>query len=575
MLEKVETFDMNRVIEEFDEMTRNADQVQRQTLKEILLKNKSAIYLQNYGINGNTTDPEAFTSLVPLVTDAELEPYIKRMVDGDTSPILTGQPVPAISLSSGTSQGRPKFIPFTDELMEDTLQLFRTAFAFRNRDFPIDANGKALQFIFSSKQYVSEGGVLIGTATTNVYRNPNFKIGMKSIQSPCCSPDEVIFSPDVHQALYCHLLSGILFRDQVQYVFASFAHGLVHAFRTFEQVWEEMVTDIKDGVLSSRITVSSVRTAMSKLLTPNPELAETIHTICMSLSNWYGLIPALFPNAKYVYGILTGSMEPYVKKVRHYAGDLPLVSHDYGSSEGWIAANVTPRLSPEEATFAVIPNLGYFEFLSVSETEEGEQKPVGLTEVKIGEEYEVIVTNYAGLYRYRLGDVVKVIGFYNKTPQLKFICRRNLILSINIDKNTERDLQLSVESAAKRLSEEKIEVIDFSSHVDVSTDPGHYVIFWEISGETNEDVLQDCCNCLDRGFMDAGYMSSRKCKTIGALELRVVEKGTFRKVQEHFLGLGSSAGQFKMPRCVKPSNVKVLQILSENVVSKFFSTAFE
>uniref|UniRef100_A0A1J3DRN0 Jasmonic acid-amido synthetase JAR1 n=1 Tax=Noccaea caerulescens TaxID=107243 RepID=A0A1J3DRN0_NOCCA len=578
MLEKVESFNMNRVIDEFDEMTRNAGQVQRQTLKEILEKNKAAIYLQNCGLDGNaTTDPEAaFKANVPLVTDVDLEPYIKRMVDGDSSPILTGHPVPAISLSSGTSQGRPKFVPFTDELMENTLQLFRTAFAFRNREFPIDDNGKALQFIFSSKQYISKGGVPVGTATSNVYRNPNFKAGMKSIQSLCCSPDEVIFSPDVHQALYCHLLSGILFRDQVQYVFASFAHGLVHAFRTFEQLWEEIVTDIKDGVLSSRITVPSVRAAMSKLLTPNPELAETIRDKCVSLSNWYGLIPALFPNAKYVYGIMTGSMEPYVKKLRHYAGDLPLVSHDYGSSEGWIAANVTPRLSPEEATFAVIPNLGYFEFLSVSETGEGgDQEPVGLTDVKIGQEYEVVITNYAGLYRYRLGDVVKIIGFYNETPQLKFICRRNLILSINIDKNTERDLQLSVESAAKRLSEEKIEVIDFSSHVDVSTDPGHYVIFWEISGETSEDVLQDCCDYLDRGFIDAGYISSRKCKTIGALELRVLEKGTFRKVQEHFLGLGSSAGQFKMPRCVKPSNVKVLQILCENVAKSFFSTAFD
>jgi len=278
-------------------------------------------------------------------------------------------------------------------------------FIFLYRDFPIDDNGKALQFIFSSKQYISTGGVPVGTATTNVYRNPNFKAGMKSITSPSCSPDEVIFSPDVHQALYCHLLSGILFRDQVQYVFAVFAHGLVHAFRTFEQVWEEIVTDIKDGVLSNRITVPSVRTAMSKLLTPNPELAETIRTKCMSLSNWYGLIPALFPNAKYVYGIMTGSMEPYVPKLRHYAGDLPLVSHDYGSSEGWIAANVTPRLSPEEATFAVIPNLGYFEFLPVSETGEGEEKPVGLTQVKIGEQYEVVITNYAGMYRFLKSEI--------------------------------------------------------------------------------------------------------------------------------------------------------------------------
>ncbi|KAG2309687.1 hypothetical protein Bca52824_029435 [Brassica carinata] len=541
MLEKVETFNMNSVIEDFEEMSRNADQVQKQTLQDIIHKNQSAIYLRNFGISGNTADPEAFKALVPLVTDIELEPYIQKMVDGDTSPILTGRPVPAISL----------------------------------REFPIDDNGRALQFIFSSKQYTSPGGVPVGTATTNVYRNPNFKAGMRSIQSLCCSPDEVIFSPDVHQALYCHLLSGILFRDQVQYVFASFAHGLVHAFRTFEQVWEEIVTDIEHGVLTDRVTVPSVRTAMSKLLKPNPELAETIRAKCLSLSNWYGLIPALFPNAKYVYGIMTGSMEPYVKKLRHYAGELPLVSHDYGSSEGWIAANVTPRLSPEEATFAVVPNLGYFEFLPVSETEETEQRPVGLAEVKIGEEYEVVITNYAGLYRYKLGDVVKIVGFYNKTPQLKFICRRNLILSINIDKNTERDLQLSVESAARRLSEEKIELMDFSSHVDVTTEPGHYVIFWEISGETEEDVLQDCCNCLDRGFIDAGYVSSRKCKTIGALELRVVERGTFRKVQEHFLGLGTSAGQFKMPRCVKPSNVKVLQILCENVVSRFFSTAFD
>lgn len=35
--------------------------------------------------------------------------------------------------SSGTSQGRPKFVPFTDELMETTMQIFQTSFAFRNR----------------------------------------------------------------------------------------------------------------------------------------------------------------------------------------------------------------------------------------------------------------------------------------------------------------------------------------------------------------------------------------------------------------------------------------------------------
>ncbi|KAK9279957.1 hypothetical protein L1049_013641 [Liquidambar formosana] len=363
--------------------------------------------------------------------------------------------------------------------------------------------------------------------------------------------------------------------------------NIVHAFRTFEQVWEELCADIRDGVLTSRVNVPSIRTAMAKLLKPDPELADMIHKKCTGLSNWYGLIPALFPNAKYVYGIMTGSMEAYLKKLRHYAAELPLLSADYGSSEGWIGANVNPKLPPEFANYAVLPNIGYFEFIPLREKTEDvekdkidstfpcmEPKPVGLTEVKVGEEYEIIVTNFAGLYRYRLGDAVKVVGFHNSTPELQFICRRNLLRTINIDKNTEKDLQLSVEAAAKLLSDEKLEVVDYTSHVDLFTEPGHYVIFWEMNGEASEEVLKECCNCLDRSFVDAGYLGSRKVGAIGALELRVVSRGTFQMLLDHSVPAGGAVSQFKTPRCVAPANKSVLQILCDNVVKNYFSIAF-
>ncbi|KAL0428768.1 UNVERIFIED_CONTAM: Jasmonoyl--L-amino acid synthetase JAR4 [Sesamum radiatum] len=278
-------------------------------------------------------------------------------------------------------------------------------------------------------------------------------------------------------------------------------------------------------------------------------------------------------------------MEPYLKKLRHYAGEIPLLSADYGSSEGWIGANVNPKLCPELATFAVLPDIGYFEFIPLKEDISGheqertcklsaEPQPVGLTEVKVGEEYEIILTNFAGLYRYRLGDVVKVKGFHNSTPELQFVCRRNLLLTVNIDKNTEKDLQLAVEAAAKLLAEEKLEVVDFTSRVDFSTEPGHYVIFWEISGDPRDEILQECCNCLDRSFIDAGYVSSRKVNTIGPLELRIVKRGTFHKILDHYVGLGAAVSQFKTPRCVGPTNSTVLQILSLNGVKSYFSTAF-
>lgn len=169
---------------------------------------------------------------------------------------------------------------------------------------------------------------------------------------------------------------------------------------------------------------------------------------------------------------------------------------------------------------------------------------------------------------------MKVMDFHNSAPQLKFVCRRNLLLTINIDKNTEIDLQLAVEEAAKVLAEEKLEIVDFTSHADSSTDPGHYVIFWEVSGEPSEDALQNCCSCLDRSFVDAGYVSSRKVGNIGPLELRLVGHGTFEKILDHYLGLGAAVSQFKTPRCVGPANSVVLEILCANVVRSCFSTAF-
>ncbi|KAH7672125.1 GH3 family protein [Dioscorea alata] len=65
----------------------------------------------------------------------------------------------------------------------------------------------------------------------------------------------------------------------------------------------------------------------------------------------------------------------------------------------------------------------------------------------------------SGLYRYRFQcNVVKPAGFYNSTAELKFVCRRSLLLTINIDKNTEKDLQLTVEEAANswRLKSSKL-----------------------------------------------------------------------------------------------------------------------
>ncbi|KAF1889328.1 hypothetical protein Lal_00024651 [Lupinus albus] len=553
----------DKVIEEFEVLTKDAERVQREVLKSILEENASAEYLQSLGLNGRT-DPESFKACVPLVTHDDLLPYINRIFDGENSPILTGKPITAMSFRSHPHPFLA-LLKLWDNLRSALAQI--TMVKYVTIEFPIK-NGMALTFNYSSKQSQTKGGIKIGSATSHLFRHEGYTDGEDDSQS--CSPEEVIFCSDFQQSLYCHLLCGLIFKDQVQFVSAPFAHSIVQAFSTFEQVWEELCNDIREGVLSSKITDPSIRTAMSKILKPDPELANLIHKKCTGLSNWYGVIQELFPNAKYLFAIMTGTMETYLQRLRHYAGDLPLVTSDYASSEGWIATNLHPKVPPELATYTVFPQIAYFEFIPLSE----DPKPVSLTEVKVGEEYEIVMTTRTGLYRYKLGDVVKVTGFYNSTPELKFIRRSNVLLTVNIDKTTENDLYLSVVAASKLLEEKKLYVVDYTSYVDFSKEPGHYVIFWEISGEASEEVLGECCNCLDKSFVDPAYVYSRKANHIGPLELRVVKRGTFQKIPELFVEVGASVSQFKIPRCVPPANTKLLQILNANVDKNYISAAF-
>ncbi|KAI9109837.1 hypothetical protein K1719_018878 [Acacia pycnantha] len=136
---------------------------------------------RNLGLNGRT-DPETFKATVPLVTHKEMEPYIKRMMDGDVSSILTGKPITTVSLSSGTTWGKPKFVPLNDELLETTMHMGRTSFAFRNRESFLLKKGKALSFMYSSKQFKTKGGLTAGTFSTNVIRHEETKSTMKQIE---------------------------------------------------------------------------------------------------------------------------------------------------------------------------------------------------------------------------------------------------------------------------------------------------------------------------------------------------------------------------------------------------------
>jgi hypothetical protein len=177
--------------------------------------------------------------------------------------------------------------------------------------------------------------------------------------------------------------------------------------------------------------------------------------------------------------------------------------------------------------------------------------------------------------------------------------RKNVMLSINIDKSTEKDLQLAVEKGLAMLQEHdsSIELVDFTSYANLARTPGHYVIFLELNHTLNgsehtpsdsdsdldiaqhhveEDPilsgLQGCANAIDLAFQDPGYIGSRKSRSIGPLELCILHPGTFHYLLERYLVHGIAITQYKTPRCV--SSQELRDILHSNVCTYTFSTAY-
>jgi len=128
----------------------------------------------------------------------------------------------------------------------------------------------------------------------------------------------------------------------------------------------------------------------------------------------------------------------------------------YGGTEGGIYA--TQTWDHEGMTF--IPNLNFFEFIHEREwfkwqlDHSYQPKTILLDEVKAGEKYEIVITNFHGgiMTRYRPGDMVRISSLRNEKlnidiPQMVFEKRADeLIIIFGVGYLTERVIGEAIEN---------------------------------------------------------------------------------------------------------------------------------
>ena len=156
-----------------------------------------------------------------------------------------------------------------------------------------------------------------------------------------------------------------------------------------------------------------------------------------------------------VKGIMSGGLDSgvYKDKIKELWGRYPLDT--YTGTEGGIIA--TQTWDYESMTF--IPNLNFLEFIPEKEhfkwqlDHSYQPKTVLLDELKAGENYEIVITNFHGgaLVRYRVGDMIRVTSLRNEKlgidiPQMVFERRADDLLDFVFIRLTEKVIWQAIEN---------------------------------------------------------------------------------------------------------------------------------
>ena len=491
-----------------------------------------------------------FRRVHPVTDYSHFKSYIDKAMAGDVQALFgPGTEMAAFYCSSGTTGGS-KHIPMTKASMGSQILALFAAIKY----FPSNLR-KIVILPVAPRWRHTPTGVKIGASSAHTLSHPAFACQCTM------TPESNIFTT-TSEALHVGFVLALRDAD-VCFWDAGFAFGLWNQLQFLERHWSAIVNDIRCGRLSQALEITEEqRKTIDSMLTPDPDRAAELQREFER--GFDGIVPRVFPHMTKVMALSSGSsMEIYRERCRRYLGDLPTTSAIYGASEGLLGINF--KKPGETPAYALAPGINFIEFLPVDESGEVEEgaTPLLASEIKMGQLYEVLLTNSAGLYRYRMGDVVRVVGTYRGTPTFDFQFRAKQMLNVHMEKVSEAAFTGALRRAVDGWPDHQL--VDFTTAesvldpavaeagrvADSAGSPPYYLVLLELSGPpltpqqtaNVDDILQK------EHFV---YRSFRVKSSIGPMRVVRVRSGTFAAYRQHvFDTTQTTMQQFKQPRVLR------------------------
>ena len=178
--------------------------------------------------------------------------------------------------------------------------------------------------------------------------------------------------------------------------------------------------------------------------------------------------------------------------------------------------------------YILYPGTAYYEFRPA---DEDGNKTVDVSSLVEGECYEMILTTFSGFYRYAMGDIIKVKGFYGTLPIINFQYRKNLVMNIAGEKLDMKTLDKGVRVWSMISG---LQVWQYYFYEDYSRVPAcyHGIIALD-SGEVKarEELSSQMDKCL-RG-LSVDYNDLRMLGSISGAKISFVDKDKFLELKDN------------------------------------------
>jgi hypothetical protein len=516
----------------YEGSTYDATDTQRKKLLSIVKANRDTAYGRAHGFS-SIEDIDDYQRNVPINSHESLAPYIDLMADGQPN-ILTAESPLMFALTSGTT-GKAKLIPVTPSSLAEYNHALQTQTWQILEEHPEAGAGSFLVTSSRDIEGRTSAGIPYGAMSGfMVRRQPAL------VRSRFALPYEIALITNVELKYYLTLRMALA--SDLTAISSLNPSTILLLCQKLQQYAEPLIRDVRNGTATGLGALPEwLDRVITPRLTPSPRRADELNALLRTSGV---LLPTeVWPDLAFVTCWKGGTMPLYFRQLQRWFPGLPIRDRGYMASEGCGSIPLTDAGSAG----ALAITTSFFEFVPVEAREQANPPVLTCGELQPNRDYYVLFTTSAGLYRYDINDVIRVVDFYHDVPLIEFVRKGRGMTSLTGEKLAEQQVTAAVLSTVESLASD--DVIKHFSAVPVFGSPPRYAFFLELGQEMSDEQLQRMAARLDHALCEENveYETKRESLRLGGPLLRIVAPGTFDAYRQERVSNGAPEAQVKVP----------------------------